>query len=306
MLGIEEIATYLPQKKVSNYDKKDKFNLTDEFIEDKLGIKSHTLKEDNESSSDLCVKAFENLLKKKNLDINEIECCIVVTQNPDYNIPHTSAIVHSKLNLNEDCACFDISLGCSGFVYSLANIISFMSMHGFKKGLLFTSDQYSQIIDKSDKNTDVIFGDASAVTLITENPIWLLKDTLFGTKGKLYEELICKESLYMNGRAIFNFAAQNVPKHIKKLLDKNNLTDDDIDKYLLHQGSKFIVDTISKRLKIDKNKVPFDIYDYGNTISSSIPILLENLIKEDGPKRYLISGFGVGLSWASAILEKVK
>lgn len=305
MLGIKNIASYLPQKKISNYDKKIQFDLDDDFIENKIGVKSHCVKEKDEKASDLCIKAFENLIVKENIDKSTIDCCVVVTQNPDFNIPHTSAIVHSKLDLANECACFDISLGCSGYVYGLSNIISFMEKNNLKNGLLFTSDQYSSIIDKNDKNTDLIFGDAATVTYINKNAIVIPQNFSFGTNGNGYKELICKDKLYMNGRAVFNFTATTIPIHIKKLLEKNQLTDNDIDKYILHQGSKYIVDTIRKRLKTNELKVPFDMYEYGNTISSSIPIILEKELNNSNNQKIVISGFGVGLSWASAILEKI-
>lgn len=305
MLGIKEIASYLPEKRVSNYDKKIKFELDDDFIENKIGVKSHSLKEENEKSSDLCVKAFDNLIKKIDIDIESIDCCVVVTQNPDFNIPHTSAIVHGKLGLLNKCACFDISLGCSGYVYGLSNILAFMKNNDLKNGLLFTSDPYSDIIDKEDKNTALIFGDGSTVTYISEDAIFVPQDFSFGTNGSSYKELICEDKLYMNGRAVFNFTATIIPIHIQELLKKNELNDNNIDKYVLHQGSKYIVDTIRKRLKVDESKVPFDMYEYGNTISSSIPIILEKEIRNIKNNIIVVSGFGVGLSWASSILKKI-
>ena len=304
MLGIETIASYIPEKKLSNYELKDKFEIDDDFIENKIGVKYHALKEEGFKSSDMCVKAFENLQQKVSINKDEIDCCIVVTQNPDYNLPHTSAIVHGKLDLPTECAAFDISLGCSGFVYGLSNIIAFMKNNGMKKGLLFTSDQYSDIIDQNDKNTALLFGDAASVTLISEDAVLKPVDFSFGTNGKEHQELICEEHLYMNGRAVFSFTATTAPKHIMSLLKKNNLTDDNIEKYYLHQGSKYIVDTIRKRLKVDAEKVPFDMAEYGNTISSSIPIMLEKDILTLPKGKIVLSGFGVGLSWASAILEK--
>ncbi|HIP26702.1 MAG TPA: ketoacyl-ACP synthase III [Flavobacteriaceae bacterium] len=306
MLGIKEIASYLPRKKVSNYDKKEKFELDDDFIESKIGVKFHCLKENEEKASDLCVKAFENLLINVDMDKESIDCCVVVTQNPDFNIPHTSAIVHGKLELSQACACFDISLGCSGYVYGLSNIIAFMKNNGLKNGLLFTADPYSEIIDNEDKNTALLFGDGATVTYISENPAFVPSDFSFGTNGSGYKELLCEDKLYMNGRAVFNFTATTIPKHIKALLEKNNLKDTDIDKYVLHQGSKYIVDTIRKRLKVSEKKVPFDMSEYGNTISSSIPIILEKEITKDENSILLISGFGVGLSWGSAIIKRNK
>jgi len=306
MLGIETIATYIPEARKSNYDLKEKFEIENDFIENKIGVKYHAIKDKGFKSSDMCVKAFENLHYNSNINLEEIECCIVVTQNPDLNIPHTSAIVHGKLGLSSTCAAFDISLGCSGYVYGLSNIISFMKNNGMKKGLLFTSDQYSDIIDEDDKNTALLFGDAATVTLISEDPTYIPIDFSFGTNGKEYKELINKDKLYMNGRAVFNFTATTAPKHIKALLEKNNLDDTNIMKYYLHQGSKYIVDTIRKRLKVDEQKVPFDMAEYGNTVSSSIPIILAKDIKNTPKGKIVLSAFGVGLSWASAIIEKIK
>jgi len=306
MLGIENIAIYIPKTKKSNYDLKEKFEIDDDFIENKIGVKYRTVKDEGFKSSDMCVEAFKNLQKNSAINVDEIECCIVVTQNPDFNIPHTAAIVHGKLNLSENCAAFDISLGCSGYVYGLSNIISFMKNNGMKKGLLFTSDQYSDIISETDKNTALLFGDAATVTLISEEAVFLPIDFSFGSNGKDYKELVCEGNLYMNGRAVFSFTATTAPKHIQSLLKKNNLKDENIQKYYLHQGSKYIVDTIRKRLKVDKEKVPFDMAEYGNTVSSSIPIMLSKEIKSSSKGKVVLSAFGVGLSWASAIIEKIK
>jgi len=306
MLGIETIATYIPETRKSNYDLKEKFEIDDDFIENKIGVKYHAIKDEGFKSSDMCVKAFENLQEGFHINLEEIECCVVVTQNPDYNLPHTAAIVHGKLGLPSNCAAFDISLGCSGYIYGLSNIIGFMKNNGMKKGLLFTSDQYSDILDHEDKNTALLFGDAATVTLISENALLTPLDFSFGTNGKDYKELICKDKLHMNGRSVFSFTATTAPKHIKELIAKNNLTDDNIEKYYLHQGSKYIVDTIRKRLKVSADKVPFDMVEYGNTISSSIPIILAKDISTLAKGKIVLSAFGVGLSWASAIIEKIK
>jgi len=306
MLGIETVAGYLPKNRVSNYDMKEKFGIDDDFIENKIGVRHRALKKSTCRSSDLCVKAFEKLQEQHSVELSEIECCIVITQNPDHNLPHTAAIVHGKLDLPVTCAAFDISLGCSGYVYGLANILSFMQFNGMKKGLLFTSDPYSDIIDPNDKNTALLFGDGATVTLIGENPLLTAMDFSFGTNGKEYESLVCKENLFMDGRAVFSFTATTAPKHIKALLAKNSLSDNDITKYYLHQGSRYIVDTIRKRLKVAEEKVPFDIAEYGNTISSSIPMILAKELPTLPKGHYILSAFGVGLSWASAIITKLK
>jgi 3-oxoacyl-[acyl-carrier-protein] synthase III len=306
MIGIEEIGIYLPSSSVSNYDQKEKFDMDDYFIESKIGVRSVTRMLEDEDTSDMGVKAFQDLQKKTDLNLEEIECLFVVSQNPDYNLPHTSAIIHGKLDLPENCACFDISLGCSGFVYGLSVIESFLEQNKMKKGVLITADPYSKVINPEDKNTSILFGDGAAATLISNNPKLVSGEFSFGTRGKEYEGLICENNvLSMNGHAIFNFAAKTVPGDVKNVLAKNNLGIEDIDCFVFHQGSKYIVDTLRKRLKLDPEKVPFAIGEYGNTISSSLPIILSDLFDKRNIKQIVISGFGVGLSWASAVLKRV-
>lgn len=306
MLGIQEVGSYIPKKRISNYFKKDKFDITEEFILKKIGIESVSVKDTSEDTSDLCVQAYKQLKEKVNIKNEDIEVIIVVTQNPDYTLPQSSAIVHGKLGLNNSCASFDISLGCSGFVYALSVIQSFMICNKMKKGLLFTSDPYSKIIDPDDKNTSLLFGDGAAVTLISDKPVFSTIGFSYGTIGTSYKELLCENNiLYMNGRAISSFAMKVIPKDIINLLAKHKLSLNDIDKYLFHQGSKFIVDSLAKRLELNEKKIVFDIYNYGNTVSSSLPILLEKQISQKRNKLLLISGFGVGLSWANAILKRV-
>lgn len=307
MIGIENIGVYIPGNFSSNYERKEAFGIDDFFIEEKIGVRQVSVKHDVEDTSDLCMKAWEALQAKGPVNIEEIDCLIVVTQNPDSNIPHVSAKVHGLADLNESCACFDISLGCSGYVYALSVIESYMRQHEFRKGLLFTCDPYSKVVDKNDKNTALLFGDAASVTLLGNAPVWITKKYTFGTIGKSHQELTCTNSvLYMNGRAIFDFAARYIPKDIADLLTRNNLSMEDIDVFLMHQGSKYIIDTIAKRLKVDKEKVPFMASEYGNTVSSTIPIMLDSYLQDGSKKRVVISGFGVGLSWASTVLERTK
>lgn len=301
-LGIKQIASYIPEARISNFDRKEQFSIDDEFIREKIGIHGVSRKSSAEETSDLCVKAFDKLATK--LNKSEIEVVVVVTQNPDHSLPHTSAIVHQKLALPDSCACFDISLGCSGFVYGLSVIQSFMESNGMKCGLLFTADPYSKVMNENDKNTALLFGDAAAVAVIGEAPIFSTGKFTFGTVGEKHKNLIVNDGvLSMNGREIFNFAAQNIPKDVQRLLELNQTMIEEIDLFVFHPGSKFIVDTIERRLDLPHEKVVFAIKDYGNTVSSSIPISLEPLLVGTA-KNILLSGFGVGLSWSSVILRR--
>jgi 3-oxoacyl-[acyl-carrier-protein] synthase-3 len=306
-IGITEIGIYIPDNYIEYDEHINKFDLADDFLEKKIGTKKVSRKFENQNTSDLCVKAFESLKLKINIGL-DIDCLILVTQNPDSNgIPHTSSIIHKKLGIKENCAVFDVSLGCSGYVYGLSIMKSFMQCNNFSRGLLFTCDPYSNIVDMNDKNTSLLFGDAATVTFLTSNPKLLIEDSIFASRGNEGDVLNNDSGiLEMDGRSVFNFSATEIPNQVKLLIERNNLILDDIDVFLFHQGSKFILDTLQRKLNIDKIKVPTNISFQGNTVSSSIPILLEENLNNLKYNRILISGFGVGLSWASAILNRVK
>ena len=308
MIGIEAIASYIPTFLESNFAKKEQFGIDDAFIESKIGVHTVSRKADDEETSDMCIEAFRALRGKVPESAQEVDCIIVCTQNPDgKGLPHTSAIVHGKIGADDECAAFDISLGCSGYVYSLSVITSFMSANGMRKGLLFTADPYSKIVDPNDKNTSLLFGDAATVTLLGESPVFEISQTAFGTRGKDHEALQCLNGrLKMNGRGIFNFAMTDVPPQIMKLMDSGGHVLDEIDLFILHQGSRYMIEMLSKRLKLDAQKVPIRLAEQGNTVSSSIPLILEEYIDQSAYKNIVISGFGVGLSWASGILRRVK
>jgi len=305
--GIEDVGVYIPAGRQSNESRKAQFGIDDAFLEQKIGVRNAARKAASEDTSDLCLEAFRALTEKRAIDAGSISCVVVVTQNPDARLPHVSAILHGKLGLREDCACFDISLGCSGYVHGLSIILAFMEAHSLSTGLLFTADPYSKIVDPEDKNTSLLFGDAATVTLIGTNPVFHAGPFSFGTIGKEQMELSCPSNgrLSMNGHAIFNFAAKSVPIDLDRVLAKAGLDRDEVDRFLLHQGSKYIVDTIAKRAKLDSGKVPFDIAEYGNTVSSSIPILLEKQLAPAAGNIFVLSGFGVGLAYASAVLRRV-
>jgi 3-oxoacyl-[acyl-carrier-protein] synthase-3 len=309
MIAITSVGIYIPAGRESNYDRKAQFDIDDDFIVGKLGVEEVSRKGIEEDTSDLCVKAFEDLKSRTSGDMNAIDCLVVCTQNPDGGgLPHTSAIVHSKLGLGKDCACFDISLGCSGYVYGLSIVTAFMQSNGFSRGILFTADPYSKIVDPQDRNTALLFGDAATATLLQSEPVkgsWQAGPFRFCTSGKDGAALENREGkLVMNGRAVFNFSATAVPVQVQSLLNDQQLDVDDVDLFLFHQGSKFIVDHLTKRLALPPQKVPIGLAKQGNTVSSSIPLLLQRYLDDPELNRMLLSGFGVGLSWASCLLTR--
>jgi len=302
MLGIEAVASFVPENMIDNLEQADRFGAEREFVEKKIGVSRLPRLREDESVAYGCVEAFKTLAKTNAVDIDKIDCLVVCTQNPDSGgLPHNSAILHAELGLKEECACFDIGLGCSGYVYGLSIIESFMQANGLKNGLFFTCDPYSKILNPEDKNTCLLFGDAATVTLISDRPKYVRAAAKFSTRGAGREALEKVDGhLTMNGRAVFNFALMDVPKQIKSLLELEALSVTDIDLFLLHQGSRFMLENTIKRAGIPADRAPIELSQTGNTVSSSIPILLEKRL-DDMPGVILMSGFGVGLSWASAI-----
>tara|TARA_B100000579_G_C22776776_1_gene827029 strand:- start:202 stop:1128 length:927 start_codon:yes stop_codon:yes gene_type:complete len=306
MIYIKEIKHFIPKKIINdNFNVAKKFNITEEFITKKIGIRKTYYKNSSVETSDLCVKAFNKLQYPK----KKFDCIIVCTQNPDKNgIPHTSAIIHSKLKLNDNCACFDISLGCSGYIYSLSIAKSLMISNDFKNCIIFTCDPYSKIINDMDKNTSLLFSDAATATVLTNNKqkqkLFTPLDFLFGNDTLNHSALNNnQEKLFMNGRTIFNFAAEKVPLHINSILKKNKLNISDIDYFLFHQGSLAIIKYLKEKLKINDNQIVSNINKYGNTVSSTIPLLMEELGNKKKNSKIIMCGFGVGLSYATCFLR---
>jgi 3-oxoacyl-[acyl-carrier-protein] synthase-3 len=311
MIGISAISSYIPAGRESNYAKKSQFRIDDDFIVNKLGVERVSRKAPTEETSDLCVSAYRNLETRLQRKLLQLDCLVVCTQNPDgRGLPHTSAVVHGKLDLPKHCACFDVSLGCSGYVYGLSIVASFMRENRFANGVLMTADPYSKIVDPQDKNTALLFGDAATATLLDaeDGPgKWVAGPFRFGTCGKDGAALENRAGvLHMNGRAVFNFSATEVPPQVKALLVDAGLQAADVDLFLFHQGSRFIVEQLAKRLGLPAERAPLNLADQGNTVSSSLPLLLQNCLEDMRLRRIVLSGFGVGLSWASCVLTRAE
>lgn len=306
-VGIAAVTAHIPPGYLDNAERAPALEASPELLHDKIGVRRVSRKTPDEQASDLGIHAIEKLFEQDAVRPEEIDCLVVVTQNPDgYGLPHTSARIHGRLGLPRNCAVFDMSLGCSGYVYGLAMMQGFMQGQGFKRGLLVTSDPYSRIINLADRNTSLLFGDAAAATLLTDQPAWHIGRFDLGSDGSICEELAVVDEtrqLYMNGRAVLNFSAKQVPDSIRRALALNELTLDDVDLFLLHQGSRHIVRTIAKRLEIDESRAPFLAADYGNTVSSSLPLMLTEPSVQSA-RTLLLSGFGVGLSWGSTVLTR--
>jgi 3-oxoacyl-[acyl-carrier-protein] synthase III len=313
-IGIEAIEYYLPSKMTSSEDLATQYGFDKDFIEDKVGVTNLYTVQNNETVLDMSVKALEKILLRKPKLRECIDLLVVCTQTPDYQLPQMSSQVQSKCNLPISLASFDISLGCSGFVYGLSIVESMMKTHGFSNSILITVDAYSKIINKNDRNTKCLFSDAAAAILVSNNGSVLSGEYNFGTDGDYFDRLIVpnfsslkvdkKPYLYMDGRAIFNFTVSTIPSEINKICIKNGIKKNNINYFVLHQASRFVIQSIAKKTGEDPDKFVDYLHKFGNTVSSSIPIALKELLLNDNEvgTNILIAGFGVGLSWASTIL----
>lgn len=309
--GISAIAHEFGEVRCDNEETARRHGFDLAFIQGKLGIDVRYAAGAKQAASDLAVGAARKALDKAGLKPSEIGFLAVVTQTPDHQIPHTAALVQHALGLPTSSAAFDLSLGCSGFVYGLSVATAFMEANAIERGLLITTDVYSKIIDPTDRATAPLFSDAAAATILGPNADYLPGRASFGSDGSGADKLMVacggsrepegKRAISMDGREIFNFMMTRVPEDVKKCLADNGKQIGDVDRFVFHQASLFMLDSLRQRLNAPKEKMVYALRKCGNTVASSIPIALEG-IAEEGHKTILISGFGVGLSWASNLL----
>ncbi|OGA26203.1 MAG: hypothetical protein A3I02_10270 [Betaproteobacteria bacterium RIFCSPLOWO2_02_FULL_67_26] len=311
-LGIQAIAHAYGATKIDNAADAGRLGHDPAFVRDKLGIVTRYAATDAQATSDLSAAAAAAVLDKTGIAAADIEALVLVTQTPDYQLPHTAALVQSRLGLPQSVASFDVSLGCSGFVYGLAALTGFMEQAGLRRGLLVTADCYSKVIDPADRATAPLFSDAAAATLVSDAPVYVAGRPVFGTDGSGAEALIVKSGgsrapsvtgrLHMDGRAIYSFMLSRVPQQVEACLKLNGLALDDIDRFVFHQANRYMLESLRDRMKLPPGKVAIAVADGGNTVGSTLPIVLESLLAER-PQRVLISGFGVGLSWGTNVLQ---
>ena len=298
-----------------------------------IGVEKKRHAKKGTTTSDLCYVAANKLLDDLNWDRSEIDLLIFVSQSRDYIIPATAGLLQDKLSLPKSCIAFDVSLGCSGYVYGLSVIGSMMATGIIKKGLLLTGDISTLNTSFQDKSAFPLFGDAGTATAVELSTNSNSMKFNLQTDGSGYEAIIIPDggirnfadketsfeyhkisdgifrngfNIALDGIKVFNFSLREVKPNVNNLLQKFDLTIDDIDYFVFHQANKLMNETIRKQLKLDKEKVPYSLKDYGNTSSASIPItIVTKLAKEVSSNSitFLLSGFGVGLSWGSVILQ---
>ena len=320
MFRISEIETYFPEKKVTNEDLQKEFpEWSPEKIFNKVGVKQRYTASAEETVLELAVKASEKLLKK--IDKNEIDFILFCTQSPDYHLPTTACILQDRLGLRKNIGALDFNLGCSGFVYGLSIAKGLIATGVAQNILLVTAETYTKYLRKSDKSNRTIFGDGAVATLIQKDEAKENFQFILGTDGSGYDNLIVRNGggrnrinkedeagncLYMNGQNIFIFTIEKIPALVKEILEKNNLTKNDVDYYIFHQANAHILRRQREILEIPEEKFYINLEKYGNTVSSTIPIALKDALETGKVKRgqkVMLIGFGVGLSWGATIVE---
>ena len=304
---IQSIGIYIPTTREPNWEKAEQLGFERDFLEHKMGVVQRSIREPGETNTDLCVRAFDALRQKTNLPLDQIQLLAVVTQHPEYKVPHAASVVHNRLGLSKQCMTFDISQGCAGYTHGLPIITGVMEAARLDRAVLITCDPYSDKVDPQDKNTALLFGDASTATYFTRSgPGYEVVDSNFGTLPDSYRCLLFRTCLEMDGSAVFKHAVQEAPPSLEELLRRNDLSPNDIDLFLLHQGSKYLVEYVARKMKVPAEKAPFEAADYGNTVSSSIPLMLHKHIDEAKLERIALSGFGVGFTWGNNLLQRMR
>jgi 3-oxoacyl-[acyl-carrier-protein] synthase III len=326
--AIGPIAIYLPDKVETNTELKELYPSWDmDLIFEKTGIAARHIAGPQECSSDLGVRAAELLFQQYQIDPASIDFLLFCTQTPDYPLPTTACLMQQRLGLKSSVGAFDFNLGCSGFVYGVAVANGLIQSGVARRVLLITAETYSKFIHPDDRSLRTIFGDGAAATLIEHCEKPTLSGFCFGTDGSGADTLLVtrggcrpvadahqprhrqrwKSDLYMDGPSLINFTVGAIPKLVDDILVSAELAREQIDFYIFHQATYKMLVQLQQRLNVDEQQMPIILADCGNTVSSTIPIVMQRMRKDGRLRpgvRSMMVGFGVGWSWSGCIWEE--
>jgi 3-oxoacyl-[acyl-carrier-protein] synthase-3 len=321
-IGITGVGSFVPERVLTNDDLSKLVDTSDEWITERTGIKERHVAEPDQAASDLALPASRQALAAARLDPSDLDLVIVATVTPDMFFPSTGSLLASALGA-DDAGAYDLSAGCTGFMYALAQGYGALAGGLADSALVVGTETLSKITNWHDRSTCVLFGDgAGAVVLQRVSDGGFLGFELGsdgeggkelsipagGSRNPVTAETIAQEMhfLQMNGREVYKFATRILVSSAEKLLEECGLTVDDIDLYIPHQANKRIIDHAARNLEIPEDKIFVNVQKYGNTSSASIPLALFEAV-EDGRVRsgdlVLLAGFGAGMTWASALLR---
>ena len=319
--SIRGIVTTVGEQQIAFADEAPGMGLSDTEIsrlQRAIGLKQRQIVGGDETTSDLCAHSAQRLFEGCGVAPADCQALIFVTQTPDYAAPATAVSLQTSLGLPITSMAFDVRLGCSGFVYGLAMAYSLVES-GFNRVLLCVGDVASKFVDPTDHSIAPIMGDAGAAILIERQPSKSFfqfysdgtgaRALMIPNSGvrKTEEDADKPALMQMDGASVFNFTLQRVPSMITDILDYAGMEPDQVDYFVLHQPNKYILKNIQKRMKVPDEKMPSDTQSvFGNQNSASIPGTVSGFLSADYSTRHLktlFAGFGIGLSWASAIVE---
>jgi len=321
-ISITGLGCRVPERVVTNDELSTMMDTSDEWIRERTGIRERRIATEDEALSDLCLPASRQALEDAGLEGSDIDLIIVATVTPDMAFPSTGALLADQLGAS-DAAAYDLSAGCTGFMYALAQAYGMLAGGLAQRALVVGGDVLSKLMDWTDRSTTVLFGDgAGAVVLERVGDGGFLGFEL-GADGsggpQLYlpaggsrlptsAETVAERQHFvqMNGREVFKFATRVLVSSAEAVLDTCGRTIDDVDVYVPHQANVRIIEHARKKLGIPEEKVVIDVDRYGNTSSGSIPLALADA-REDGRlqagKLVLMTGMGAGLTWGSGLIE---
>ncbi len=315
MIGvIKGTGSAIPKKVIDNNQLAQIVDTSDEWIRERTGIIRRHIAEE-ETTVSMAAEAGKQALLDAKIEAEAVDMIIVATISSNVIMPSTACEVQRLIGA-KNATCFDLNSACTGFLFAYTTAQSYIALGVAKTVLVIGSESLSNLLDWNDRGTCVLFGDgAGAAVLEAENgdvaPMVLYSD---GEKGvaltceSRHQKNTIEENTFlkMDGQAVFKFVARKIPSCIEELLDKKGMAAEEIDLFILHQANKRMIETVAKRLKIDADKIPVNLMEYGNTSSASIPILLDELNKQGKLKpgmKLIMSGYGAGLSWGATYLE---
>ncbi len=322
-VGITGIGSYVPENVMTNDDLAKMVDTNHEWIVSRTGIEERRIADKDQPTSDLATKASLKALEDASIAPEELDLIIVATATPDYIFPSTAAMVQKDIGATK-AAAFDISVGCSGFVYGLVTGANFISSGMYKKVLVIGAETLSKIVDWEDRNTCVLFGDGAGACILEpcDESFGILSSEL-GSDGVKGDVLIVpgggsknpataetvKNKLHairMDGKEVFKFAVRVMEQSSMRVLESAGLSKEELDFMISHQANSRIIDAAMKKLGLSKDKTHVNLTKYGNTSAASVPVALDEAVKSELIKKgdnLLLIAFGAGLSWASVVLK---
>ena len=323
--AVGPIAVHLPERVETNAQLQAEFpNWDIDLIFAKTGIAARHIAAPGECASDLAVAAAKRLFHQYDINPHSIDFVLLCTQTPDYPLPTTACLLQSRLGLKTSVGALDFNLGCSGFVYGLSLADGLIRSGAARRVLLLTAETYSKYIHPGDRSLRTIFGDGAAATLVEGVDEPTLSAFQFGTDGTGADTLLVTQggarpaedaikprhrqrwesALYMDGPSLINFTVAAIPQLVANILAAAKITDKDVDLYLFHQATLKMLDQLRERMSVSPDRLPIVLENVGNTVSSTIPILIDALRRDGRLKRgthSMLVGFGVGWSWAGCM-----